>query len=208
MLPEDELRKMVQTLPSVTLYGPWSRAVRALHLRRSPGPPEPLWALGAPRNGARFTPKGGFPTIYLASDLPTAYAEVESVLAVRGFPASLMRHPPLVFLTVEGVLERTLDLTDDAIQTALGTTEQELTGVWLYDHAGRACPNTASWQGGLRERQFRGPHGSLVEEPHEPNSCRVSGPPRANGAEQTGGSRSGRFLFAAASLAAGSIGWE
>lgn len=128
MLPEPDLRSLLPTLPHTTIYGPWSRAVHARHLLPPTPSPHPLWPYGAPMTGARYTPKGGFPTIYLASDLPAAYFEVESILAVPGVPPRLTRHPPLVFVAVDGLLSEMLDLTDDAIQTSLQTTYQELTG--------------------------------------------------------------------------------
>ena len=72
MLPEQELRDILLFLPTTTLYGPWSRAVKAYHLLQSQGPPSPLWPYGSVQTGGRYNPRDGFPTIYLASDLPTA----------------------------------------------------------------------------------------------------------------------------------------
>jgi hypothetical protein len=40
-----------------------------------------------------------------------------------------------VMMTVDGVLSDILDLTDISTQTALGTTYQELTGLWLIQQA-------------------------------------------------------------------------
>jgi RES domain-containing protein len=82
--------------------------------------------------GGRFTPKGGFPTIYLASDLPAAYGEVEGVLAAPGIPVRFAAHPPLLFVAVEGLLADVLDLTDTDVQASLNTSHQELTGDWRY----------------------------------------------------------------------------
>jgi len=42
------------------------------------------------------------------------------------------RTPPWVVFSVEGFLERVLDLTDPAIQSRLGTSLAELTGDWRY----------------------------------------------------------------------------
>jgi hypothetical protein len=48
---------------------------------------------------------------------------------------------PVTLVTVEGVLMRCLDLTDGAIQDALGTSLTELTGEWWYTAGvGRTAP--------------------------------------------------------------------
>lgn len=37
--------------------------------------PRPLYNLGPPKNGARFTPKGGAPALYMAEDFETSLRE-------------------------------------------------------------------------------------------------------------------------------------
>lgn len=81
MLPEASLRDILSTAPLQDIPGPWSKAVAFRHLLGPPpggelgDPPQPLWPHGAPRYGARFTPRGSFGTIYLASDHETALVE-------------------------------------------------------------------------------------------------------------------------------------
>jgi hypothetical protein len=42
---------------------------------------------------------------------------------------------PQVMMTIDGVLSDILDLTDSGVQSALGTSRQELTGEWLIQQA-------------------------------------------------------------------------
>lgn len=120
--------------------GPWYRAVVFDYLQ---GPPpgasarsaiQPLWPGGAHYKGARFTPKASTTSaidgLYLASDEITAIAEVTGVLRPAGSPVPLM-FEPLALLTVAGALTDILDTTDVAVQSLLGTNQQELTGDWV-----------------------------------------------------------------------------
>ncbi len=136
MLPEPELAKTIATLPLITTGGPWTRAV-GYHLLQGPSPgsppdspPQPLWPKGAPLTGARFTPKGSFGTIYLATDPVTALIEVAGVFANPHAPLATVRTPPWTVFAVDGVIEGVLDLTEPDIVSALGTTVDELTGSW------------------------------------------------------------------------------
>jgi hypothetical protein len=127
--PGSELLRKLPALPRVTATGPWSRAV-AFHLLLGPppgappGPPQPLWPGGPATNGARFTPRGTFDSLYLSSDPVTALQEVNAVFETFGTP---LLYPWTVF-GVNGVLTDVLDLTDPATQRQLGTNLQELTG--------------------------------------------------------------------------------
>jgi hypothetical protein len=56
--------------------------------------------------------------------------EITGVLRPPGSPVRLVFEPQ-VMMTVDGVLTDVLDLVDSGVQTALGTTPQELTGAWL-----------------------------------------------------------------------------
>jgi hypothetical protein len=87
MHASERLVKVLRTLPLLNIHGPWSRAI-GLHLLKDPppgapggSPPQPLWPGGAAQNGARFTPKGSFGSVYLADDPVTALHEVVSVFA-------------------------------------------------------------------------------------------------------------------------------
>jgi RES domain-containing protein len=142
MLPEAELRVVLSTAPLREVPGPWSKAVAFRHLQGPPpggetgDPPQPLWPGGAPRYGARFTPRGSFGTIYLASDIETALREVGAIFR----PTITIPGEPWVVVPVEGSLAAVLDLTDVALQDLIGSSLQELTGTWRIQPPGREAP--------------------------------------------------------------------
>lgn len=131
------------------MRGPWYRAVNFDHLGGPPSGapgtrPQPLWAGGAARKGARFTPRaavsaagaptGGIDTLYLAEDGFTPLTEIVGVLRPPGTAIKLVFEPQ-VLMTVDGSLTDILDLTDPAVQNAVGTTHQELTGAWVVQQS-------------------------------------------------------------------------
>lgn len=139
-------RAVLRDLVPKTVYGPWARVI-GFHLLKGPPPggaigssPQPLWPGGAALNGARFTPKGGFSSLYLATDPVTALHEVVSVFTPPRGPVFTLRTSPWVVITVEGVLSNIIDLTDFGIQRKLKTSMAELTGDWAYTQStvGRA----------------------------------------------------------------------
>jgi RES domain-containing protein len=93
------------------------------------GPAQPLWGGAAKRVGARFTPQGGFDSIYLARDPVTAFLEVSALVMLQGGPVPVCTSP-WVIVTVDGMLNHLLDLTDATTLGAFGTTTQEMTGAW------------------------------------------------------------------------------
>ncbi len=133
MLPLLQLAAALQSAALVSAHGPWSRAIGYRHLLGPPpgqtGPPQPLWGGAAKIAGARFTPQGGFDSIYLAHDPITAFIEVSALILLPGGPVPV-RSAPWVVITVDGIINNLLDLTDAATLAALGTTAQEMTGTW------------------------------------------------------------------------------
>jgi RES domain-containing protein len=148
---EAALRAVLPGLPLIAVpnpHGCWSRTVGA-HLLLGPPPgapvgsrPQPLWPGGAAVSGARFTPKGSFGTVYLASDVQTALLEVEAIFRSSAgllFPGERL---PLTLVAVTGTLPDFLDLTDPDILSALQTSLSELTGQWRLTQAQGAVPPT------------------------------------------------------------------
>jgi RES domain-containing protein len=141
------LRRILPGLPRRPVSGPWYRTV---HFDTLHGPPpaglpgpQPLWPGGAARRGARFTPRAirsswgataGIDTLYLAEDELTPLAEISGVLRPAGSAVKLLFEPQ-VLMTVDGSLTDILDLTDPAIQHAIGTTPQQLTGAWVVQQS-------------------------------------------------------------------------
>jgi RES domain-containing protein len=128
VLPEKELRNAFFGLPLISVHGPWSRAIKFEYLQQED--PQPLWAGGAVEYGARFIPKGGFDGVHLASDPFTAFLEVEAVFITAAGKVVSDTNPPWTWVTVEGVVENVVDLTDSVLWERFRTSESELTGNW------------------------------------------------------------------------------
>jgi RES domain-containing protein len=149
MFSESTLRKRLATVGTITVHGPWSRAI-GFHLLKGPppgappgSPPQPLWPGGALLHGARFTPKGSFGSLYLAENPVTALQEVVSIFVPpRATIPITVKTSPWVVVTIEGVLTNVLDLTDSSVQKQLGTTTAELTGDWVYSQSIGVVPPT------------------------------------------------------------------
>ena len=97
-----------------------------------PGKPRPLWGIGSIKNGGRYNQPRTFEVVYLAEDPITALTEVGRIFAPS--PALVkVKGPPVVYITVDGILDRTLDLSSTEVQSKLATSHQELTGAWLFE---------------------------------------------------------------------------
>ncbi len=127
MFRPQQLKTALAEVRLIAVHGPWTRAVEFRHLHVAV--PDPLWGGASKINGGRFTPKGGFDSIYLAWDSITALAEVQSLVFLSGGPFQPIT-PPWVVMSVDGVVSRVLDLTQAETLTALGTNGQEISGAW------------------------------------------------------------------------------
>lgn len=127
MLKAPRLKTALAKAKLMAEHGPWSRAVefRHLHVRA----PDPLWGEASKIHGARFTPQGGFDSVYLAWTPITALAEVQALAFLAGGIFQPLT-PPWVLMSVDGVVSGVLDLTDRVTRQALGTNEQEISGAW------------------------------------------------------------------------------
>jgi RES domain-containing protein len=132
-----DLAAALVTLPAATFTGTLYRAIHleALFGFHQPSPypvPRPLYSLGAPANGARFTPRSGMATLYMAEDAEAAFVEAnQSYAAIRSQnPAGVGPMPPTVLVSARAHLTSVLDLAQGAIQGALGTNPRELAGSW------------------------------------------------------------------------------
>lgn len=134
MLPVRQLARVLGKVQLITSHGPWSRAVAFQNMLSPPpgvtGSPQPLWGGASRLAGGRFTPRGGFDSIYLAGDPVTAFIEVSALILLPGGPVPV-RSAPWVVVSVAGWLDQWLDLTAAATLAALGSNEQEVTGTWV-----------------------------------------------------------------------------
>jgi RES domain-containing protein len=135
MLPRRALAEALRTVPLARFRGALVRAIHAATLygfRHGPTyEPRPLFDLGPPRSGGRFTPPGGAPALYLACDAETSLRELMQV----GASAALKPQPSgnaVVVFTADVRLEAVLDLTRDETARALGTTHAELASPWRH----------------------------------------------------------------------------
>lgn len=150
MLSDKKLRKVLAGIPLTSAGGLWARAVQHKYLVGPPpgappgSRPEPLWSKGSSLFGGRYTPKGGAPAIYLASDPNVALLETNAIFMPPKGPAVMAGAPPMVICQINVAVTNVLDLTDPAIVTSLGTSTAELTGDWRYDMGiGRVPPTHA-----------------------------------------------------------------
>jgi RES domain-containing protein len=127
MLKAQQLKTALAKAKLIAVHGPWSRAVEFRHLHVPK--PDPLWGGASKIHGARFTPQGGFDSIYLAWTSITALAEVQTLAFLAGGIFQPLT-PPWVLMSVDGVVSGVLDLTDKKTLVALGTNEQEISGAW------------------------------------------------------------------------------
>jgi len=143
MLQTNSLRKRLRSIGLVAFDGTLFRVVRADVLygfaAQGPHTPRPLFNLGSPRAGARYTPRGGAPSVYLAADMDTAMREVTQIAAPKTLAPAL---PPgaLVTYSAKVRLDQVLDLTDAAIRKVLDTSLAELAEPWRYRKDGRKPP--------------------------------------------------------------------
>jgi len=162
MLEPPALGAALLRLKLMAIHGPWWRAIALRHVLKTRV--LPLWAAGSKIEGARFTPKGGFDSLYLCSDPVTALAEVNGLVMLSAGPLPLLT-PPITLYAVNGIVTRVLDLTDAATRSALGTNEQEMTGSWskVLNPPTQALARAAYDSGRIAGIQY----GSAKNQPHK-----------------------------------------
>ncbi|MEO7715868.1 MAG: RES family NAD+ phosphorylase [Capsulimonas sp.] len=139
-----DLAQILPTLSHLSMQGHAYRVIDYKYLAANPPlhPNRYLYGLGAPASGARFTPRGGPQTIYMADDLATAFDEANPVQAILRLthPGLASPTPPGGYASILYELETVLDLTDSVVQHALGTDTVELTKPWRQaQKRGRPC---------------------------------------------------------------------
>lgn len=139
---------ILKTLPTLPRYAYQSHAYRVVDNKYLTGNLLPrahryLYGLGVPVAGARFTPRGGMPTIYIAEDLATAWDEVNPVSAIvrQHDPGLAGPTRPGGYASVVYDLATVIDMTEPGIQSALGTDRAELLAPWRQmQRRGRVSP--------------------------------------------------------------------
>ncbi len=142
MLTGQRIRRALVNLRGRPYKGVVCRVVYAAALYRFQEPgfvPRPLYNLGPPSNGARFTPKGGARSIYFAEDYQTAWNEF---LQIAGGTPLRPQIDKKAFVTFSGEvnLRNIIDLTQSETQTTLKTTTAELCSPWRYRNSKIKAP--------------------------------------------------------------------
>lgn len=132
MLSERELRRALRRVPLIGVDGPFHRFVDLWFVHQSLAGgrgTEVLAGLGAKMLGGRFTRRGAFETLYVATTAETARIEAESRITASG----VVRAPskPYAHFMVRGRLQKVLDLTDARVLEMLKTTADEMTAPWV-----------------------------------------------------------------------------
>jgi hypothetical protein len=116
--------------------------------------------------GARFTPLRAFGSLYFSRDPITALIEAEKIFKSTSGDLFPIKRPPWVALTIDGVLNRLLDLIEPSVRQRLGTTLAELTGVWRLSEEPSptqilgAAAHASRRIVGMRYRSAKNPAGS------------------------------------------------
>lgn len=163
MLSSDELSRALVNIPTQVFARSLYRATDLEALfgfhHNPPYPsPRPLWDLGASIKGARFTPRGGPRSLYMAEDPATAYEEASQISAIVADrdPTLVNPIPPKVTCSARVHLETVLDLTIPSVQDALGTSVAELTGSWrLIQDRGQVPPTQLLGQSVFSSRRVQ-----------------------------------------------------
>jgi RES domain-containing protein len=136
VLSEAELRRTLGRVPLVGANGPFHRFIDLWFVHQSLAggkKTEVLAGLGAKMLGGRFTPRGTFETLYVATTATTARIEAESRITASGVVDAPSK--PYVHFVVRGRLQKVLDLTDARVLEKLKTNEDEITGPWIVGQA-------------------------------------------------------------------------
>lgn len=155
MLLGTVLAQALSTLSGVRFEGTLYRAIDlealyGFHLAVPYSRPRPLFGLGAPASGARFTPRHGMATLYMAEDPLTAFAEASQVQATiwRSRSSTAPPSAPTVIVSARARLESVLDLTTAPELSALATTAAEILSPWRpLQGSGLLAPTQALGQG-------------------------------------------------------------
>ena len=136
MLSEDELRRALRRVPLIGTDGPFHLFVDLwfVHQNLAGGrKTEVLAGLGAKMFGGRFTPRGTFETLYVATTAATARIEAESRITASGVVDAPTK--PYVHFVIRGQLQMVLDLNDPSVLQMLKTTVEEIAAPWVMDQA-------------------------------------------------------------------------
>jgi RES domain-containing protein len=123
-----KLASVLAKLPPISVSQSFYRSVNHASLHKCV-PPKPLYALGPGLEGSRYTPKGGPPCLYVSAKPLTTLCEVAGIASAL-LDAGAIIQQPLTLYAIRVQLKHVLDLTDNSVVEALGTTFAELDAPW------------------------------------------------------------------------------
>jgi RES domain-containing protein len=121
MLEDQQLRRVLESLPLTVREGPFHRYVLHRYVALAVERRTPLHILSGEwsrTTGGRFNYPQLYRVAYLATDARTAQVEAERIQA------------PYVHVPISGRLQGVLDLTQPDVLRALETSDEELSGDW------------------------------------------------------------------------------
>lgn len=157
MLPIDDLRRVLVTLPASQFDGVLYRAMAYRHIIGAPHTTL-RYCDGAPRIGARFTPIGGARSLYVAEQWEVAAAEVTRLRICGSYPhtgTAADGAAPTVLFSARASIHAILDVTLPDVQRAIEIDPQELAASYrLAQNEGRPGWRRNCWAR-LRTRAAR-----------------------------------------------------
>jgi RES domain-containing protein len=125
----NELAKAMQDCLARAI--PWSGSIFRSTSPEYANTTDLLSGVGSKSNGARYTPKGSFPTVYGSLDPDTAMHEALAFHRRAGIPVE--QAMPRVFVSMRVALRRILPLTDRRTRALLRLSVRRLTRVRWQD---------------------------------------------------------------------------
>jgi RES domain-containing protein len=116
MRPYDELKRILETFPGISIKQPYYRVMGIRYLRN------PLSALGSKIAGGRYNYIGEFEVLYVAPDARTAVQEILKNINFRFSPKSI--------ITIDVEVQKVVDLEDNKVIDALGIEVDKLFLPW------------------------------------------------------------------------------
>jgi len=126
----DILSAVLTTISAIPISGTYHRSVANASLYQERRKPKYLYALGPGREGARYTPKGGPPCLYVSAEPVTTLSEAAGIASALVLAGIAIPQPTTAFSVKVDLHRGVLDLTDAATLVQLGTDLTELDGPW------------------------------------------------------------------------------
>lgn len=117
MLKEKKLQNHLLSCDLIRVKARLWRELKTEYILKSS--PEPLYSEGPVKSGARFTPKGGFRSLYLSFDRMTASLEIEASFKRSDGSLIDITDTPTTILPIDIDLDSVLDLTDPKIRNLI-----------------------------------------------------------------------------------------